>query len=90
MGVNGGRSWCQCRAPQIHLGQAMIWQAPKVWLSQEDRDGLERFARSRTLPIGVVSERGLFCALATARTIRSPNKKDYLGRRWASGGSASS
>jgi transposase len=32
----------------------MIRQAPKVWLSQENRDDLERFARSRKLPIRLV------------------------------------
>ena len=35
----------------------MIRQAPKVWLSQEERDDFERFARSRTLPLRMV-ERG--------------------------------
>lgn len=29
----------------------MLRQAPKVWLSQEQRDDLERSARSRTLPV---------------------------------------
>jgi transposase len=32
----------------------MLRQAPKVWLSQEQRDDLERFARSRTLPVRLV------------------------------------
>ena len=32
----------------------MILQAPKVWLSQEARDDLERFSRSRTLPASLV------------------------------------
>lgn len=31
-----------------------ILQAPKVWLSQETRDDLERFSRSRTLPASLV------------------------------------
>ena len=32
----------------------MLRQAPKVWLSQEQRDDLERSARSRTLPVRLV------------------------------------
>ena len=32
----------------------MLRQAPKVWLDQEQRDELERFARSRTLPVRLV------------------------------------
>jgi transposase len=31
----------------------MIRQASKVWLSQEERDDIERFARSRTLAVGL-------------------------------------
>lgn len=32
----------------------MLRQAPKVWLSQEQREDLERSARSRTLPVRLV------------------------------------
>src|SRR5437879_5680549 len=37
-----------------HSGSVMIRCAPKVWLSQEARDDLERFARSRTLAARLV------------------------------------
>ena len=45
----------------------MILQAPKVWLSQEARDDLERFSRSRTLPASLVQRAQIILRAATGQ-----------------------
>jgi len=59
----------------------MIRQAPKVWLSQEDRDDFERFARSRTLPVRKVERARIILRAGNGQDNQQIAEQEGLSRQ---------
>ena len=62
----------------------LVQRAYKVWLSQEQEDDLQRFARSRTLPARLVERSKMLLSCAAGHTVEDTAEQLDMARQTVS------